>query len=69
MRRIVEVVEQDEYIAWLKEQKSYYSSNVKGTAQDTYKGVLSDKETEEETKENITKENTEATDNKLSEAI
>lgn len=70
MRRVVEIVEQDEYIAWMSEQKSYYSANIEGTAKDTYKeGVLSDKETEVESKENITKEDAEVTDSKLSEAI
>ncbi len=37
MRRVVEIVEQDEYEEWLKEQKSYYLTTIKGTDEDPYK--------------------------------
>ena len=62
MRRIVRIVEPDEYVAWLAEQKSYYSTTIKGTAEDTAKeGVLS--EAEESEKE------VEIKDKELSESI
>jgi len=44
MRRIVEIVEEDEYEKWLSEQKSYYLSNVRNTAEDPFKGQLLDLE-------------------------
>ena len=40
MRRIVKVVEQDEYDAWLAEQQSYYMQNVRNTEDDPYAGQL-----------------------------
>lgn len=44
MRRIVEIVEQDEYEKWLSEQNSYYMSNIRNTAEDPFKGQLLDQE-------------------------
>ncbi len=38
MRRVVEVVERDEYEKWLKEQKSFYYTNIRGTAADPWDG-------------------------------
>lgn len=38
MRRVVEVVERDEFESWLKEQKSFYTSNIRGTAADPWDG-------------------------------
>lgn len=36
MRRVVKVVEQAEYDAWLREQQSYYLSTIRGTEADPY---------------------------------
>lgn len=44
MRRLVEVVEEDEYKAWLAEQNSYYMSNIRNTEQDPFKGQMLDLE-------------------------
>ncbi len=38
MRRVVEVVERDEYESWLKEQKSFYYNNIRGTEADPWDG-------------------------------
>ncbi len=38
MRRVVEVVERDEYESWLKEQKSFYYTNIRGTEADPWDG-------------------------------
>lgn len=43
MKRIVRIVEMDEYMEWVAGQKSYYSTTIQGTAEDTAKGVLSEK--------------------------
>ena len=40
MRRILKVVEQDEYDAWLAEQQSYYMMNIRNTEDDPYNGQL-----------------------------
>ncbi|MBP7273811.1 MAG: OmpA family protein [Saprospiraceae bacterium] len=40
MRRIVKVVSQDEYDAWLKKQNSFYQANIRNTDEDPYKGKL-----------------------------
>jgi cytochrome c oxidase subunit 2 len=34
MRRIVEIVSEDEYVAWAKEQSSFYETTIKGTDED-----------------------------------
>ena len=44
MRRIVEIVEQDEYEKWLAEQNSYYMANIRNTDDDPFKGQLLDTE-------------------------
>ena len=44
MKKIVKVVEQEEYDAWLKDQKSWFFSQVRGTDADPYKGQLLDVE-------------------------
>ncbi len=36
MKRIVRIVEEEEYNAWLAKQQSYYLSSIKGTADDPY---------------------------------
>jgi len=36
MKRIVKIVEQEEYDAWLTKQQSYYLSTIKGTVDDPY---------------------------------
>ena len=41
MKRIVRIVEQEEYDKWLSEQQSYYLSSIRGTDQDPYKGDVS----------------------------
>ena len=40
MRRLVKIVEQDEYEEWLAQQQSYYLANVRGTDADPNKGKL-----------------------------
>lgn len=40
MRRIVRIVEVDEYNAWLAEQPSYYLSTIRNTDDDPYKGQV-----------------------------
>lgn len=40
MRRVVRIVEQDEYEDWLSKQTSYYMSNVRNTDRDPFKGGL-----------------------------
>ncbi|MEZ5038541.1 MAG: OmpA family protein [Saprospiraceae bacterium] len=40
MRRLVRIVEQDEYDAWLSAQKSFYLSSIRGTDEDPYKDEL-----------------------------
>lgn len=40
MRKVVEIVEDDEYEAWLAEQNSYYMSNVRNTDKDPNLGKL-----------------------------
>jgi cytochrome c oxidase subunit 2 len=42
MRRLVEIVEEDEYNKWLSEQNSYYMANVRNTEDDPFKGQLLD---------------------------
>ena len=44
MRRIVEIVEQPEYEAWLAQQNSYYMSNIRNGEEDPFKGQLLDLE-------------------------
>ncbi len=51
MRRLVEIVEQDEYEKWLSEQNSYYMSNIRDTEEDPFKGQLLDLEIRERDKE------------------
>lgn len=40
MRRLVKIVEEAEYEAWLAEQQSYYLTTVRGTENDPFKGQL-----------------------------
>lgn len=40
MRKIVRIVTEEEYNAWLKEQQSYYLSNIRNTDEDPRKGTL-----------------------------
>lgn len=40
MRKIVRIVTEDEYNAWLKEQQSYYLSSIRGSDEDPRKGQL-----------------------------
>jgi cytochrome c oxidase subunit 2 len=42
MRRIVRIVTQEEYDAWLAKQQSYYQSSIRGTDSDPNKGKLLD---------------------------
>ncbi len=42
MRRILEVVEEEEYEAWLASQNSYYMSNIRNTDKDPFAGQLLD---------------------------
>lgn len=50
MRKVVRVVEQEEYEAWLKEQTPYYFGSIRGKDSDPYKDQLFDSEIEERTK-------------------
>lgn len=50
MRRVVKIVEEDEYEQWLSEQKSYYKQNIRGTEADPL-GRLLDYEIADRTKE------------------
>ena len=47
MRRIIEVVEQEEFEEWLAQQKSYYLTTIRDTDEDPYKGQLLPFEIEE----------------------
>jgi cytochrome c oxidase subunit 2 len=47
MRKVVRIVEQAEYDAWLRQQQSYYVSLVRGTDEDPYVDQLFDYELEE----------------------
>lgn len=40
MRRVVKIVEQDEYDTWAASQPSYFMQNIRGTADDPYTGTL-----------------------------
>ena len=42
MRRIVRIVTEDEYNAWLGKQQSYYLSSIRGKMSDPHRGVLLD---------------------------
>ncbi len=42
MRRIVEIVSEEEYEQWASEQKSYYMQNIRNTDNDPFKGQLLD---------------------------
>ncbi|MBL7792051.1 MAG: OmpA family protein, partial [Saprospiraceae bacterium] len=42
MRRVVRIVEEAEYKAWLAQQQSYYLSSIRGTADDPNKDLLFD---------------------------
>ncbi len=66
MKRIVKIVTPEEYSEWLAEQKSYYSTNIKGTEADTNEkeGVLS-----LEMPTEIEKEEVEVKDKELSKSI
>lgn len=44
MRKVVKIVEEDEYEAWLKEQNSYYMSTIRNGDDDPFKGQLLDME-------------------------
>ena len=51
MRKLVRIVEQDEYEDWLSKQSSYYLTNIRGTEADPFKDQLLDFEIEERKKE------------------
>jgi cytochrome c oxidase subunit II len=51
MRRIVRIVPEAEYEAWLKEQQPYYLSSIRNTANDPWTDVLFDVEIEARTAE------------------
>lgn len=51
MRRVLRVVSQEEYEAWLAEQPSYYMSNVRNTAEDPFKGQLLEPEIQDRSRE------------------
>lgn len=50
MRKVVRVVEQDEYDAWLASQTPYYLSSIRGKESDPFKDQLFDFEIEERAK-------------------
>ncbi len=51
MRRVVEIVTQEEYEAWKSEQSSYYMSNIRNTDADPFKGKLLETEIQNRNKE------------------
>jgi cytochrome c oxidase subunit 2 len=40
MRKVVKIVSEAEYEAWLKDQQSYYLTNIRNTDEDPFKGTL-----------------------------
>ncbi len=40
MRKVVEIVSEEEYKGWMESQKSYYMANIRNTDKDPYKGQL-----------------------------
>ncbi|MCB0706385.1 MAG: OmpA family protein [Saprospiraceae bacterium] len=44
MRRVVRIVSQEEYDAWLAQQQSYYMSSIRNSSDDPFKGQLLDME-------------------------
>ena len=44
MRRIVRIVSQEEYDAWLEKQQSFYISSIRGKLSDPHRGILLDME-------------------------
>jgi cytochrome c oxidase subunit 2 len=51
MRRLLRIVEEDEYNEWLSQQQSWYLQNIRNGDEDPYKGVLLDVELEERANE------------------
>lgn len=51
MRKIVEIVSEEEYKEWLSSQNSYYMSNVRNTEDDPFKGELLDIEIKSQKRE------------------
>ncbi|MBX2817399.1 MAG: OmpA family protein [Saprospiraceae bacterium] len=51
MRKLVKVVEEDEYRAWLRQQESFYVQSIRGTDEDPYVGQLFDYELKERKQE------------------
>lgn len=50
MRKVVRIVEEEEYEAWLNEQTPYYFSSIRGKDSDPYKDQLFESEIKERTK-------------------
>ncbi len=50
MRKVVRIVEEDEYEAWLNEQTPYYFSSIRGKDSDPYKDQLFESEIEDRQK-------------------
>ena len=48
MRRVIEIVSEEEWSAWMDEQQSYYLSQVRNSDDDPYKGQLLNVEVEEQ---------------------
>jgi len=59
MRRLVRIVEQDEYEEWLSQQSSYYETNIKGTDDDPFKVEAVEVEQEAEAIEETEEEHSE----------
>jgi cytochrome c oxidase subunit 2 len=51
MRRLVRIVSESEYEAWLKEQQSYYMSSIRNTDEDPWTDVLHDIEIQQRSQE------------------
>jgi outer membrane protein OmpA-like peptidoglycan-associated protein len=51
MRRVLKIVSQEEYDAWLKQQKSFYLTEIRGKADDPNKDKVLDVEIRERAKE------------------
>src|SRR5690606_16901568 len=66
MRKVVRIVEQDEYEAWLKSQTPYYMSSIRGKESDPFKDQLFDFEIAER-KRNVENDMYETMDKELGE--
>lgn len=62
MRRVVRIVSEEEYQAWLSQQKSYYLTSIRNTDDDPFKGKLFDFEEGQPAADTLNKSAAPATD-------